>query len=652
MQLRSTPVIVVAVLALAVVGVTGYVLVTDDSTKPSGPTIEDTDELSTFTDEAAFQQYVRAGQSEDSRNFEMAGGATESAVQRDASTGGDRDIETTATDQASGDLPPDGDRHSSTNVQEAGIDEPDWLKTTGETLYYSEHGGFAVEPVMEDGEAVEERRVRTGRTRVFDTTDPATPEQTATINASGRLLRTDDRLVVFERHRLVGYDVSNPADPREVWTHSLNGSVVSARLLNGTIYAMTETGVSPSDCAVEPLGGAADITCTDVYRPSGQIEVDVTYTALSIDPGDGTIGGTTSVVGTTATSAVYMSSDAMYLTYTQRTERAEIAIAILKDADTPEWVDERLAELQSYDLSTEARMTELQQLSQQWLSNMTREDRLLAHERLQNAAEEYVQEHRRDFVQSGIVRIGIEDGLSVDAIGSVPGEPLDQFSMDQHNGMLRIATTVPRQFGTDSVNDLYTLDSDTLERVGSVQGMGIDERVYSVRYVEETAYVVTFRQVDPFHVVDLSDPDEPEEVGTLELPGYSSYLHPVDDDHILGVGREGRIVKAVLFDVSNPSNPTIEDTYYPYTSWSAISQSHHAFLLDSRHKVFFLPTSEGGTVVSYADGSLTERKTVTVQGGARRAAYIDDFLYFVGDEQLVVIDETDWSRAATVPVSD
>ncbi|ACV12626.1 conserved hypothetical protein [Halorhabdus utahensis DSM 12940] len=652
MNLRSTPVIVAVILAVMVVGVSGFVLVADDPSPPIRPAIGDTDELATFPNEGAFQQYVRAGQSEDGTNS-VAGVRTAVRLRGPpvslASSGGTGAV---ALDSAASGSTSDVERHSSTNVQEAGIDEPDWLKTTGERLYYSAQGEVMIDPVMEDDEVVDRRRYRTGRTHVFDTSDPGTPDRTAVINASGRLLRTDDRLVAFEHNRLVGYDVSEPADPREVWSHSLNGSVVSARLLNGTVYLLTETPVSPGDCTIEPLGGEAGITCTDVYRPGGQIDVDVTYTALSIDPGDGTVSETESVVGSAGTSAVYMSSDAMYLTYTQRTSRAEIAMAALEAAETPGWFDDRLAELRSYDLSTEARMTELRKLSQRWLSNMSDDQMERTRAGLENATDEFVMEHRRKLIQSGIVRIGTDGGLAVDAVGSVPGVPLDQFSMDQHNGTLRIATTMPRQSGTESVNDLYTLDSDSLERVGSVQGMGIDERVYSVRYVDETGYVVTYRQVDPFHVVDLSDPAEPEEVGTLELPGYSSYLHPVDDDHVLGVGREDRRVKAVLFDVSDPSDPTIDDTYYPEASWSAISESHHAFLLDSRHEVFFLPTSEGGTVVSYTDGSLTERTTVSVEGGAQRAAYIDDFLYFVGDEQLVVVDETDWSRTATVPVAD
>jgi len=652
MNLRSTPVIVAVILAVMVVGVSGFVLLADDPSPPIRPAIGDTDGLTTFPNEGAFQEYVRAGQSEDGTNS-VAGVRTAVRLRGPpvslSSSGGTGSV---ALDSAASGSTSDVERHSSTNVQEAGINEPDWLKTTGERLYYSAQGEVMIDPVMEVDEVVDRRRYRTGRTHVFDTSDPGTPDRNAVINASGRLLRTDDRLVVFEHNRLVGYDVSEPADPREVWSHSLNGSVVSARLLNGTVYLLTETPVSPGDCTIEPLGGEAGITCTDVYRPGGQIDVDVTYTALSIDPGDGTVSETESVVGSAGTSAVYMSSDAMYLTYTQRTSRAEIAMAALEAAETPGWFDDRLAELRSYDLSTEARMTELRKLSQRWLSNMSDDQMERTRAGLENATDEFVMEHRRKLIQSGIVRIGTDGGLAVDAVGSVPGVPLDQFSMDQHNGTLRIATTMPRQSGTESVNDLYTLDSDSLERVGSVQGMGVDERVYSVRYVDETGYVVTYRQVDPFHVVDLSDPAEPEEVGTLELPGFSSYLHPVDDDHVLGVGREDRRVKAVLFDVSDPSDPTIDDTYYPEASWSAISESHHAFLLDSRHEVFFLPTSEGGTVVSYTDGSLTERTTVSVEGGARRAAYIDDFLYFVGDEQLVVVDETDWSRTATVPVAD
>jgi uncharacterized secreted protein with C-terminal beta-propeller domain len=243
--------------------------------------------------------------------------------------------------------------------------------------------------------------------------------------------------------------------------------------------------------------------------------------------------------------------------------------------------------------------------------------------------------------------VGVDDGaLSVGATGAVPGRPLDQFSMDRHDGTLRITTTIPRVAGADSQNDLYTLDADSLERRGNVTGMGDDQQVYAVRYVDDTAYVVTFRRIDPLHVVDLSDPDDPEEVGELELPGFSTYLHPIDDGHVLGIGEEDGQVKAVLFDVSDPENPVVADDRILTERWSAVSESHHAFTIDRRHGVFFLPAGESGVVMDYTNGSLSVETSIGAEGRAQRARYVDDYLYVFADDGITVLDETTWEETA------
>jgi uncharacterized secreted protein with C-terminal beta-propeller domain len=223
--------------------------------------------------------------------------------------------------------------------------------------------------------------------------------------------------------------------------------------------------------------------------------------------------------------------------------------------------------------------------------------------------------------------------------------------MSHHDGTLRIATTVPGVGAADSENDLYVLDAESLDRRGSVTGMGTTERVYAVRYVGETAYVVTFRRVDPFHVVDLSDPENPEEVGKLELPGFSSYLHPVDDDHVLGVGEERGKVKAVLFDVGDPGTPTVADSQVFERGWSAVSRSHHAFLMDRKHGVFVLPAGEESLVVDYTGESLAVETTVRTADPATRARYVGDYLYVFAGDTVAVVDETDWERTGTLDLA-
>ena len=127
--------------------------------------------------------------------------------------------------------------------------------------------------------------------------------------------------------------------------------------------------------------------------------------------------------------------------------------------------------------------------------------------------------------------------------------------MDEYNGYLRLATTVGNRFGfswfwagSESANDIYVLDGN-LSVVGSVQGLGLSEQIYSARFVGDKGYLVTYQQTDPFYILDLSDPLNPQIKGELKIPGYSSYLHPISGDRMLGMGEENWSVKISLFDV-------------------------------------------------------------------------------------------------------
>jgi uncharacterized secreted protein with C-terminal beta-propeller domain len=610
--------------------------------------------VATFDSPSEFENYLKNGQQSSIRLGISRNGFGFTTMPRfDV-------LETTVVQQdaalASGDSSPEStSRHSSTNVQEQGIDEADRLKTTGENVFYADQPVYRIQWFL-DEQTEASPKYSPGSTHVIDSSDPAAPQRIADINQSGDLLLSNDSLVVLQGARVVGYDVSDPDNPVQTWTRSINGTIETARLLDGQLYLVTRSPVSPATpCPVEPLSGPDGvIDCTSIYHPRQQIPVDATYTAYTLDPADGAVGNSVSVVGTADRSAIYMSENGLYVTYTKRTPHSEIlGDAILSDRiDAPEWVEQRVREVRSYNLSARATRIEIEATVHQWFASVPAEDHEQLRTDYQEGLQSYVTEHRRDLTTTGIARIGIDDGLSVEATGEVPGEPLNQFSMDEHNGSLRIATTIPRQFGTNSENDLYTLEAESLDRQGSVTGMGVDQRVYSVRYVGETAYVVTFRQIDPFHVVDLSDPANPKELGELELPGYSSYLHPIDDEHVLGIGEEDGRVKATLFDVSKQDDPTIDDTYYVDSYWSAISESHHAFLIDRRHEVFFLPGNQEGYVVDYTDSELTERHRVSMDGQPQRAAYIDDYLYVFSDQELAVIDETDWTRETSLSLSD
>jgi uncharacterized secreted protein with C-terminal beta-propeller domain len=343
---------------------------------------------------------------------------------------------------------------------------------------------------------------------------------------------------------------------------------------------------------------------------------------------------------------VYVSHGSIYLTFEDSPTRAERQLAFLQGPGSDhldEQAKDRIEEISSYDLSPRAASIEIDATLQRRFERLPEDERREAMESFHRDYESYLEEHKRDLVRTGIVRVGIDgDDLAVEETGEVPGRVHGQFSLSERNGYLHVATSVNPPRGTWE-NDLYSLDSD-LEVADSVTGMGTDQRIYSVRYVDDRAYLVTFRQVDPLHVVDISDPTDMELQGELKLPGYSDYLHPIGDDQLLGIGEEEGRVKATLFDVSDPNDPVVADDVKLDDHWTAVSQSHHAFLLDERHGVFFLPGSEGGHVVDYQNGTLERVTTVETDGPALRARYIGDYLYVFGPEEVVVVDETSWEE--------
>jgi inhibitor of cysteine peptidase len=629
--------------------------------------------VGTFANESDFRSYVREGSrladSDRIRTRRAAPRRTdvveeEDAVPQSADTargdggdGGDAGGGGGAASGGGGSAPPS--RIANTNVQVQSLDEPDIVKTDGRNFYYAPEPR-APRPVERDvvgGDGVAPPRPRQQpQTNVIDASEPTDPEVLSAINTSGRLLQVGETLVVFRGDRVVGYDVSDPSDPAQTWEKPLNGSVVTARQQSDTIYLVTETRVDvESPCPIEPMGPASTVPCTEVYRPGTQVPVDSTYSAFSIEAASGSVQDSVSFVGTSRNTVVYMSPDALYVTYTKPTSEAALAGEFLREEfdRTPDRVADRIAEIQSYDISAQSKEREMQRAFRRWTATLPEEEQRTVQQSFREEFTDYVDRHQRNISQTGIVRVDVQQSnLSVEATGTVPGEPLNQFSMDQHDGTLRITTTIPQVRRADSENDLYVLDSETLDQRGSVTGMGVTERVYSVRYVGDTAYVVTFRRIDPFHVVDLSEPEDPEEVGELKLPGFSSYLHPVDDDHVLGIGEEDGRVKAVLFDVSDPADPTIADDMVLRQRWSAVSESHHAFLMDRKHGVFVLPANRNSLVVDYTNESLSIETTISTAESATRARYVEDSLYVFAGDSITVVDELTWETITTLDLDE
>jgi uncharacterized secreted protein with C-terminal beta-propeller domain len=187
----------------------------------------------------------------------------------------------------------------------------------------------------------------------------------------------------------------------------------------------------------------------------------------------------------------------------------------------------------------------------------------------------------------------------------VPGHVLNQFSMDEHNGFFRIATTIGHSWdtGNPSTNNIFIFD-ENLDQISSIEGIAEGEQIYSARFMGDKAYLVTFKKIDPFFTIDLSDPYNPKIMGYLKIPGYSDYLHPYDENHIIGIGKEtvessyGNFawyqgIKIALFDVSDFENPKEVDKIIigDRGTDSPALHDHKAFLFDKEKELLVIPVS-------------------------------------------------------------
>lgn len=189
--------------------------------------------------------------------------------------------------------------------------------------------------------------------------------------------------------------------------------------------------------------------------------------------------------------------------------------------------------------------------------------------------------------------------IKYEASGKVPGTILNQFSMDEHDGYFRVVTT---RWEETPKNDVYILDVKDMKMISNITNLAPGEWIYSARFVGDRGYLVTFKKTDPLFVIDLSNPTHPKILGWLKIPGYSNYLHPYDETHVIGIGKDTieaehgdfawyQGIKISLFDVSDPQNPKELAKYIigDRGSDSPVLYDHKALLFDSKRKLLALP---------------------------------------------------------------
>lgn len=260
-----------------------------------------------------------------------------------------------------------------------------------------------------------------------------------------------------------------------------------------------------------------------------------------------------------------------------------------------------------------------------------------------------------------IYRVGVEGlNLSFQAAGSVPGYIINQYSMDEYNGFFSVATTTTSGswFSQSTQNNLYVLNMN-LTVVGKLENMAPGESIYAARFIDDTCYLVTFHQTDPFFVIDLSNPQAPTVAGELNIPGYSSYLYPYGADYVIGVGEQTTIengsenndLKLSLFDVSDISNPVEVASYIVpgnYTSSTAQSDPH-AFLFNPQTGLLVIPVS----ITDYTEESLNSTVPVPVpaDGSAGSSAGSPALVTPPISPPIVFFDSEVWQGAYVFNVS-
>ena len=276
---------------------------------------------------------------------------------------------------------------------------------------------------------------------------------------------------------------------------------------------------------------------------------------------------------------------------------------------------------------------------------------------------------------SRLVKMALNDGdLEFTAVGKVPGTVYGQFAMDEKDGYFRIATTAERN--GDDVNCLYVL-AEKLNEVGSGMGYARNEHIEAVRFIGEKAYIITYEQIDPLFILDLSDPEDPHIDGEVKITGFSTLLVPVSDTRLIGIGygtadngyggQKSDVLKIALFDISDPSNPKVLDSKQYENMFSDAQYDHHALLQNPDQGYLAIPYTieddwieddviiedaeiaesgdgntdaiempepqiSGGVLVFTADDQIAIKKNYELENeGVRRCIYIGEYIYALDD---------------------
>ncbi len=501
--------------------------------------------------------------------------------------------------------------YSQTNVQVAGVDEPDFVKNdaryiyviSGSTLTIVDAYPAASASVLSKTELEDSPReifisdnslvlLKTGSAEVSITKDQPVP------SSAEKVAIMPPRYPYYRSAPVthaVFYDISDRAHPKVLKDYTIDGDYVNARMIGNTVYLLSRESIYPyDDRIIVPAVRESTkvIMAPDVYYfDNPEQQYDFT-TITSFDARNGaTKDAKTYLVG--SGNILYVSPVAMYVSY----QKYNNIYRPMRGMEEPAVVGVKSSS------GSSSGITRVSSSLMDDFNTMTETEKQALITDLRSGEQEAIQKREIDQSITIIHKIGINNGvITYIAKGEVPGYLKNQFAMDEYNGNLRVATTsdVWTTRGQYEYNNVFVLDG-SMKSIGSLTHIAEQEKIYSTRFIGDRLYMVTFKRIDPFFVIDLSTPASPKILGKLKIPGYSDYLHPYDKTHIIGIGKEtgtndwGGVstkgLKLALFDVSDVENPTQIDKVEIGDSGteSAALTDHRAFLFDKNKNLLVFP---------------------------------------------------------------
>jgi uncharacterized secreted protein with C-terminal beta-propeller domain len=584
----------------------------------------------------------------------------------------------------------DGMDYSTTNVQVENVDEPDYLKNDAKYVYIVSQNTLSIIDAYPAESAKLVLKI-------------ALDIESQWIQ---NMFLNDDRLVIFYNgqsqeeiipqfdfiprpsyspvtHALI-VDVSDKENPEILKDYTIDGHFRDARMIGDYAYFVTNKNIDHQYPRLPIIMESAEpLMVPDAFYFDNVERFSNFNTLTAIDIFGDTITSETFLMGYSGT--IYVSENNFYLTYQQnlpygfyeessRDRFFDVVVPLL-----PQDLQNKIKAIKGdSSLSSARQWTEISEVLQDSYNQMSQSQKENLFEKIRKALADYDAKIQQESLKTIIHKISIDgDKLEYQAKGSVPGRLLNQFSMDESNDRFRVATTTEyysQYSGMMRSNAVYVLDED-LKILGGLDEIAPDESIFSARFIGDRLYLVTFQQIDPFFVIDLSS-DTPKILGELKIPGFSNYLHPYDDDHVIGVGRDTKEigndrvqqlgVKVALFDVSDVSNPMVIDDYIigDSSTHSEALNNHKAFFFDKRKNLLSIPISsdtdslEGITEKRIAPdwnrwngfyildldvkngidlkGTIThtENDTRYYGMGNSRTFYIEEVLYTVSDSML------------------